>query len=132
MSVTLHTNFGNLKIELYCDLTPKTCENFLALCASNYYNGTSFHRNIASFMIQGGDPTGTGKGGASIWGTPFDNEIREELKFDSRGIIASANKGKPNTNGSQFFIVYGEQPHLNNTATVFGKYVLLLMTNSIE
>ena len=68
MSVTLHCEVGDIKIELYCEQCPKTCENFLALCASDYYNGCLFHRNIKGFMVQTGDPTGTGKGGQSIWG----------------------------------------------------------------
>jgi peptidyl-prolyl cis-trans isomerase-like 3 len=80
MSVTLHTNVGELKCEIFCDEVPKTAENFLALCASGYYDGTIFHRNIKGFMIQGGDPTGTGRGGNSIWGRKFNDEIRESLK----------------------------------------------------
>ena len=73
MSVTLHTNLGDLKVELFCEDAPRTCENFLALCASEYYDNTSFHRNIKGFMIQGGDPTGTGRGGQSIWGGKFND-----------------------------------------------------------
>ncbi|KAL0397795.1 UNVERIFIED_CONTAM: Peptidyl-prolyl cis-trans isomerase CYP18-1 [Sesamum calycinum] len=80
MSVTLHTNLGDIKCEIFCDEVPKTAENFLALCASGYYDGTIFHRNIKGFMIQGGDPTNTGKGGTSIWGKKFNDEIRESLK----------------------------------------------------
>ncbi|KAL1226596.1 Peptidyl-prolyl cis-trans isomerase-like [Trichinella spiralis] len=87
MSVTLHTNFGDLKIELHCEACPKTCENFLALCASGYYDGCLFHRNIKGFMIQTGDPSGTGKGGQSIWGQEFEDELREELKHNCRGIV---------------------------------------------
>jgi len=79
-SVTLHTNLGDIKCEVFCDQVPRTAENFLALCASGYYDGTVFHRNIKGFMIQGGDPTGTGKGGTSIWGTKFADEFRESLK----------------------------------------------------
>ncbi|KAG5069469.1 hypothetical protein JHK85_001846 [Glycine max] len=82
-SVTLHTNLGDIKCEIFCDEVPKTSENFLALCASGYYDGTIFHRNIKGFMIQGGDPTGTGKGGTSIWGKKFNDEIRESLKVSS-------------------------------------------------
>ncbi|BAT74504.1 peptidyl-prolyl cis-trans isomerase CYP18-1 isoform X1 [Vigna umbellata] len=96
--------------------------NFLALCASGYYDGTVFHRNIKGFMIQGGDPTGTGKGGTSIWGKKFNDEIRESLKHNARGILAMANSG-PNTNGSQFFITYAKQPHLNGLYTVFGRVI---------
>ncbi|KAH6945161.1 hypothetical protein HPB50_007460 [Hyalomma asiaticum] len=79
-SVTLHTDLGDIKIELFCEACPKTAENFLALCASDYYNGCLFHRNIKGFMVQTGDPTGTGKGGESIWGEKFADEIRDELK----------------------------------------------------
>nr|GMC75622.1 peptidyl-prolyl cis-trans isomerase CYP18-1 [Ipomoea batatas]GME02848.1 peptidyl-prolyl cis-trans isomerase CYP18-1 [Ipomoea batatas] len=97
-------------------------KNFLALCASGYYDGTIFHRNIKGFMIQGGDPTGTGKGGTSIWGKKFNDEIRESLKHNARGILSMANSG-PNTNGSQFFLTYGKQPHLNGLYTIFGKVI---------
>ena len=103
MSITLHTNFGNIKIELYCDLTPITCKNFLALCAKGYYDGSKFHRNIKGFILQGGDPTGTGKGGESIYGKYFNDEFAKELSHDKRGIVSMANSG-PNTNESQFFI----------------------------
>ncbi|TXG62717.1 hypothetical protein EZV62_009711 [Acer yangbiense] len=172
MSVTLHTNLGDIKCEIACDEVPKTAENsvlslrveeywrmmfdvdkivypvylidsvsicsdletegkirkgieivnFLALCASGYYDGTIFHRNIKGFMIQGGDPTGTGKGGTSIWGKKFNDEIRESLKHNARGIMAMANSG-PNTNGSQFFFTYAKQPHLNGLYTVFGRVI---------
>ncbi|XP_057455319.1 peptidyl-prolyl cis-trans isomerase CYP18-1 [Lotus japonicus] len=122
MSVTLHTNLGDIKCEIFCDEVPKTSENFLALCASGYYDGTIFHRNIKGFMIQGGDPTGTGKGGTSIWGKKFNDEIRESLKHNARGILSMANVG-PNTNGSQFFICYAKAPHLNGLYTVFGRVI---------
>ncbi|KAB1218930.1 Peptidyl-prolyl cis-trans isomerase-like 3 [Morella rubra] len=121
-AVTLHTNLGDIKCEIFCDEVPKAAENFLALCASGYYDGTVFHRNIKGFMIQGGDPTGTGKGGTSIWGKKFSDEIRESLKHNARGILSMANSG-PNTNGSQFFISYAKQPHLNGLYTVFGKVI---------
>ena len=78
--MTLHTDVGDIKIEVFCERTPKTCENFLALCASNYYNGCIFHRNIKGFMVQTGDPTGTGRGGNSIWGKKFEDEYSEYLK----------------------------------------------------
>ncbi|CAH2068439.1 unnamed protein product, partial [Iphiclides podalirius] len=92
------------------------------LCASDYYNGCLFHRNIKGFIVQTGDPTGTGKGGNSIWGKKFDDEFREELKHNTRGIVSMANNG-PNTNGSQFFFTYGEQPHLDLKYTVFGRII---------
>ena len=114
-SVTLHTNLGDIKFELYCDEVPRAANNFLALCASGYYDKTIFHRNIKGFMIQGGDPTGTGKGGKSIYNTPtgkFADEIVDTLKHSRRGIVSMANSG-PNSNGSQFFITYRAHPHLN-------------------
>ncbi|KAK0204986.1 cyclophilin-like protein [Desarmillaria ectypa] len=122
MSVTLHTTHGELKIEVFCEAVPKTAENFLALCASNYYDGCIFHRNIKGFMIQTGDPAGTGKGGQSIWGKPFSDEIRSTLKFNARGVVAMANSG-PDTNKSQFFITYSKQAHLDGKYTIFGKVI---------
>ncbi|XP_060526326.1 peptidyl-prolyl cis-trans isomerase-like 3 [Cylas formicarius] len=122
MSVTLHTDVGNIKVELFCENCPKACENFLALCASDYYNGCLFHRNIKGFIVQTGDPTGTGKGGTSIWGKKFEDEFKEQLKHNVRGILSMANNG-PNTNGSQFFISYAPQPHLDLKYTVFGKVI---------
>jgi peptidyl-prolyl cis-trans isomerase-like 2 len=118
----LHTSLGDLNIELHCDLTPKTCENFMALAESGYYTGTKFHRSIKNFMIQGGDPAGTGKGGSSIYGPTFNDEIVPQLLHDGRGVLAMANSGK-HTNGSQFFILYKSAPHLNFKHTVFGKVV---------
>eukprot|EP00802_Teleaulax_amphioxeia_P031062 Tamp_34036.p1 GENE.Tamp_34036~~Tamp_34036.p1 ORF type:complete len:164 (+),score=38.12 Tamp_34036:65-556(+) len=122
MAMTLHTSLGDIKLELYCDRAPKSCENFLALAASNYYDNTVFHRNIKGFMLQGGDPTGTGKGGESIYGKHFKDEIVEELKFTARGIVGMANKG-PDTNGSQFFIAYTKLPHLNMKYPILGKVI---------
>jgi peptidyl-prolyl cis-trans isomerase-like 3 len=114
-SVTLHTTLGDLKLEIYCEEVPRTATNFLALCASGYYDKTIFHRNIKGFMIQGGDPTGTGKGGKSIYNTPngkFQDELVDSLKHSRRGIVSMANSG-PNSNGSQFFITYKAHTHLN-------------------
>uniref|UniRef100_A0A914V5E2 Peptidyl-prolyl cis-trans isomerase n=1 Tax=Plectus sambesii TaxID=2011161 RepID=A0A914V5E2_9BILA len=122
MSVTLHTTVGDIKLELFCDSCPKTCENFLALCASDYYNDCIFHRNIKGFMVQTGDPTGTGKGGQSIWGTKFEDELKPELKHDAKGVLSMANNG-PNTNGSQFFLTYAAQPHLDLKYTIFGRVI---------
>ncbi|XP_045192966.1 peptidyl-prolyl cis-trans isomerase-like 3 [Mercenaria mercenaria] len=122
MSVTLHTDLGDLKIELFCEQVPIACENFLALCASDYYNDCKFHRNIKGFMLQTGDPTGTGKGGNSIWGRKFEDELRDGLKHSVRGVVSMANNG-PDTNGSQFFITYGKQPHLDMKYTVIGKVI---------
>jgi len=122
MSVTLHTSHGDLKIEIFCEATPKAAENFLALCAGGYYDGCKFHRNIKGFMVQTGDPTGSGKGGQSLWGAPFADEIRSTLKFNARGVVAMANSG-PDTNKSQFFITYAKQAHLDGKYTVFGKVI---------
>jgi len=120
MAVTLHTNFGDIKVEVFCDLVPRASENFLALCASGYYKGSKFHRNIKGFMLQGGDPSGTGKGGESIWGVPFKDEFHPDLKHSERGVMSMANKGL-DSNGSQFFFLYGPQPHLNNKFSIFGR-----------
>lgn len=99
----MHTNMGNISIRLFPDKTPKTCENFITHAKNGYYNGLIFHRVIRDFMIQGGDPTGTGCGGESIWGDSFEDEPDIELR-NYRGALSMANAG-PNTNGSQFFIV---------------------------
>ncbi|CAG2112469.1 unnamed protein product, partial [Medioppia subpectinata] len=120
--VTLETNKGNIELELFCSETPKTCENFVGLSRKGKYDNTIFHRVIKDFMIQGGDPTGTGRGGTSIWGTKFADEFRVDkgLKHDSAGILSMANSGN-DTNGSQFFITLKETPHLDGKHTVFGK-----------
>ncbi|KYM92999.1 Peptidyl-prolyl cis-trans isomerase-like 3 [Atta colombica] len=96
--------------------------NFLALCASGYYDNCLFHRNIKGFIVQTGDPTNTGKGGTSIWNRKFEDEFKEELKHNARGLISMANNG-PNTNGSQFFITYAPQSHLDLKYTLFGKVI---------
>lgn len=103
----LNTNKGAVTLALYPDLAPKTVENFVGLAKQDYYNGIIFHRVISDFMIQGGDPTGTGMGGESIWGEQFEDEF-SPLLFNLRGAISMANSG-PNTNGSQFFIVTASQ-----------------------
>ncbi|KAG5439655.1 hypothetical protein PCK2_000789, partial [Pneumocystis canis] len=119
-SVTLHTDVGDLKIEIFCELVPKTAYNFMALCASEYYNHCLIHRNIKGFIVQTGDPTGTGQGGESIYGKHFPDEFHSSLKHQGRGVVSMANSG-PNTNGSQFFITYAEHPHLDDKYTIFGK-----------
>ncbi|KOY82071.1 peptidylprolyl isomerase [Lysinibacillus sp. FSL H8-0500] len=101
--VEMNTTLGTIKIKLFPEQAPKTVENFLGHAKSGYYNGIIFHRVIQDFMIQGGDPTGTGMGGESIWGNSFEDEFSDEL-FNLRGALSMANAG-PNTNGSQFFIV---------------------------
>ncbi|KAJ6261980.1 peptidyl-prolyl cis-trans isomerase-like 2 [Drechslerella dactyloides] len=116
------TSLGNLNVELHTDWAPKAVYNFIKLAEKGYYNGTVFHRNIRSFMIQGGDPTGTGRGGSSYWGKNFEDEVQGPYTHDSRGVLSMANKGK-NTNSSQFFILYRAQAHLDRKHTVFGKVV---------
>ena len=121
-TVVLETNQGNIEIKLKTDIAPKACENFVKLIEKGYYNGLIFHRVIKGFMIQGGDPTGTGMGGESIWGKPFEDEVTPVAKFDAPGILAMANSG-PNTNGSQFFITCAKTPWLNMRHTIFGEVV---------
>lgn len=124
MSVTLHTSVGAIKLELFIDVAPVACENFLALAASGAYNGTAFHRVIPEFMVQGGDITGTGKGNVSVWGTTFANETSEAVRFSARGLLAMANAHpQPDSNGCQFFVTLDAAPHLNGTATIFGKVI---------
>ncbi|PWU06428.1 MAG: peptidylprolyl isomerase [Verrucomicrobia bacterium] len=118
----LETNRGNIEIKLMPDIAPKTCENFEKLIEKGYYNGVTFHRVIKDFMIQGGDPTGTGMGGNSIWGKKFQDECDPSLKFDKKGLLAMANAG-PNTNGSQFFITTVPTPWLNMRHTIFGEVI---------
>lgn len=105
--VTVHTNHGDFKLELFPEIAPKTVENFVTHAKNGYYNGVIFHRVIEDFMIQGGDPTGTGMGGESIYGRTFEDEFSKEA-FNLYGALSMANAG-PNTNGSQFFIVTAKQ-----------------------
>ncbi|CAL4140015.1 unnamed protein product, partial [Meganyctiphanes norvegica] len=120
--VSLKTNHGTLNLEIYCNTVIKASENFIRLCDKGYYNGTVFHRSIRHFMIQGGDPTGTGSGGESIWGKPFKDEFRTNLSHKGRGVLSMANSG-PDTNKSQFYITYRSCPHLDTKHTIFGKVV---------
>ena len=120
--VMIETNVGTIEVKLYADKSPLAVENFLGLTKKGYYNGTIFHRVIKGFMIQGGDPTGTGRGGESIWGKEFKNENSPNLVFDKPYLLAMANHG-PNTNGSQFFITTVPTPHLNGGYTIFGEVV---------
>jgi peptidylprolyl isomerase len=119
-TVVLETNAGEIEIELKTDIAPKACENFKGLATKGYYDGTIFHRVIKGFMIQGGDPKGTGTGGESIWGRELEDEVTPVAKFDATGIVAMANGG-PNTNGSQFFITTAKTPWLNMKHTIFGE-----------
>ncbi|KAI9721251.1 MAG: heme binding [Candelaria pacifica] len=111
---------GSITVELYNDHAPKTCKNFATLAQRNYYNNVIFHRIIPNFMIQTGDPTGTGRGGSSIFGEKFEDEIHPSLKHTGAGILSMANSG-PNTNGSQFFITLAPTPFLDGKHTIFGR-----------
>ncbi|AEB29250.1 peptidyl-prolyl isomerase [Carnobacterium sp. 17-4] len=108
---TIKTTMGDLKIKLFPEIAPKAVENFVKLAESGYYNGIIFHRVIPDFMIQGGDPTGTGMGGESIWGSSFEDEFSDKA-FNLKGALSMANAG-PHTNGSQFFIVSASQTPAN-------------------
>lgn len=116
--VVLETTKGKLEIVLYPDVAPLAVENFTTHVKNGYYNGILFHRIIRNFMVQAGDPTGTGRGGESIWHKPFKDEFKDKI-FDKAGIVAMANRG-PNTNGSQFFITTAPTPWLNGYYTIFG------------
>ncbi len=118
----IETNMGTIEIELFEKAAPKTVKNFIGHSENGYYNGVVFHRVIDDFMIQGGDPTGTGRGGESIYGEPFEDEIVDTLRHTGAGILSMANRG-PNTNGSQFFITLVATPWLDGKHTVFGKVV---------
>ena len=118
--VVLETNQGEIEVKLLTDIAPKTCENFTGLVEKGYYNGIIFHRVIKKFMIQGGDPTGTGRGGDSLWGGSFEDEVTPAAKFDKPGFLAMANSG-PSTNRSQFFITTAPTPWLNMKHTIFGE-----------
>ncbi|KAJ1934505.1 Peptidyl-prolyl cis-trans isomerase-like 1 [Linderina pennispora] len=119
-NVVLETSMGPITIELYWHEAPRTCKNFYELARRGSYNSVIFHRIIADFMIQGGDPTGTGRGGSSIYGGKFEDEITRALKHTGAGVLSMANSG-PNTNGSQFFITLAPTPHLDGKHTVFGR-----------
>jgi len=118
----IQTTMGTIELELFADKAVKTAQNFVGLAETKYYNGIIFHRVINNFMIQGGDPAGTGSGGESIWGKPFEDEVKTGLKHSSEGILSMANAG-PNTNGSQFFITLKATPWLDGKHTVFGKVI---------
>jgi peptidylprolyl isomerase len=120
--IIFETNQGNIEIELWPSIAPKTCENIIGLANKGYYNGIIFHRVIKNFMLQGGDPTGTGRGGESLWGGKFEDEVSLDVKFDRPGLLAMANAGA-GTNGSQFFITTVPTPHLNMKHTIFGEVV---------
>lgn len=118
----LETNQGTIEIKLMPEVAPKTVENFVGLIRKGYYDGIIFHRVIPQFMIQGGDPTGTGRGGQSLWGGTFEDECHPNVKFDRPGLLAMANAG-PGTNGSQFFITTTKTPWLHMHHTIFGEVI---------
>lgn len=120
--IVLQTSQGNIELELYPGVAPKAVENFITHAKNGYYNGIIFHRVIKNFMIQGGDPTGTDRGGESIWGKPFEDEFSQSYTFTRPGVLAMANAG-PKTNGSQFFITTRATPWLNFKHTIFGRVV---------
>lgn len=115
--VTIETDRGTIQLELFPQHAPKTVNNFVFLAQEGFYDGVVFHRVISNFMIQGGDPTGSGRGGP---GYRFEDEFSGNPLRHERGVISMANAG-PGTNGSQFFITHGPQPHLDGKHTVFGK-----------
>ncbi|MFC1807793.1 peptidylprolyl isomerase [Candidatus Omnitrophota bacterium] len=121
-TIVLKTNRGNITLKLFPDIAPLACENFISLVAKKYYNGIIFHRVIKDFMIQGGDPTGTGRAGESIWGAPFIDEFSDDLLFDRPYLLAMANSG-PSSNKSQFFITTKVTPWLNRRHTIFGEVI---------
>ncbi|MBL7996949.1 peptidylprolyl isomerase [bacterium] len=121
-TIVLETSQGTIEVNLMPEVAPKACENFEKLVEKGYYDGIIFHRVIKNFMIQGGDPTGTGRGGQSVWGKPFEDEFSPSATFNRHGLFAMANAG-PKTNGSQFFITTAPATWLNNKHTIFGEVV---------
>lgn len=119
--VVLSTSVGDIDIELWPKEAPKAVRNFVQLCLDGYYEDTIFHRIIKGFMAQGGDPTGTGEGGQTIYGGFFPDEFHSRLKFNRRGLVACANGGKPHSNNSQFFITLDRTEWLDKKNTIFGK-----------
>lgn len=117
LRIIMHTDKGDIEATLFPSAAPVTVANFLNLASKKYYDGITFHRVIANFMIQGGDPTATGSGGPDY---TFEDEFSTNLRFDKAGVIAMANAG-PATNGSQFFITHRPTPHLNDKHTIFGQ-----------
>ncbi|KAH8662310.1 peptidyl-prolyl cis-trans isomerase-like 1 [Xylariales sp. PMI_506] len=119
-NVQLETSMGSIVVELYTTHAPKTCKNFAELTRRSYYDGVIVHRIIPDFMVQTGDPTGTGRGGTSIYGEKFEDEIHPGLRHTGAGVLSMANAG-PNTNGSQFFITLAPTPWLDGKHTIFGR-----------
>lgn len=119
-NVTLQTSMGDIEVELYWEHAPRTCKNFAELTRRGYYDKTKFHRVIHDFMIQTGDPSGTGKGGSSIYGPMFEDEVHPELKHTGAGILSMANSG-PNSNGSQYFFTLAPCQWLDGKHSIFGR-----------
>jgi len=130
--VILKTNYGNVDIELWTKESPLACRNFIQLCIEGFYNNVIFHRIIKGFMIQTGDPSGTGNGGESIWDKDFQDEFHSRLRFSHRGIVAMANRNKSNSNGSQFFITLDRCSWLDKKHTIFGKVTGDTIFNAIN
>ena len=118
--VLLVTTFGDVDIELWCRECPLACRNFIQLCMEGYYDNITFHRIVKNFIVQAGDPTGTGEGGDSVYDKPFKDEFHQRLKFTRRGLVGCASS-KPNDNTSQFFITLDHAEELTNKHTLFGK-----------
>ena len=129
--VLLKTSLGDIDIELWTKEAPKACRNFIQLCMEGYYDNCIFHRIVKGFIAQGGDPTGTGFGGESIYGEPFKDEFHSRIKFNRRGLVAMANAGK-NDNGSQFFFTLAPTPELQGKHTIFGKVTGKTIYNMIK
>merc|ERR1719316_1532460 len=119
----MKTDYGDIVIALFANESPKACRNFLQLCLEGYYNNTIFHRIVKDFLIQGGDHTGTGNGGSCVYPGKqfFVDEFHSRLKFTNRGLVACANRNRPDTNNSQFFITMDRAEYLNKKNTIFGK-----------
>jgi len=120
--VVFETNQGVIEIQLMPMVAPKACQNLMEHVRNGYYDGLIFHRVIPKFMVQGGDPTGSGSGGQSIWGESFEDECSKKVKFNQKGLLAMANSG-PNTNGSQFFITTAKTHWLHMKHTIFGTVI---------
>ena len=119
-NVLLSTSMGAITVELYWHHSPLACLNFHTLAARRFYDGCTFHRVVRSFVLQGGDPTATGRGGDSMWGRPFPDELHNGLKHVGAGVLSMANSGR-DSNTSQFFVTLSPTPHLDGKHTVFGR-----------
>ncbi len=128
----LRTTVGDIDIELWSREAPKACRNFVQLCLEGYYDNNLFHRLVKGFIVQTGDPTGTGMGGESIYGQQFKDEFHSRLRFVRRGLVAMANSGVKDDNGSQFFFTLNSCPELQNKHTIFGKVTGNTIYNMIK